>query len=222
MLGPRPAVRVVDLDTGEWCSIRGGAVEGDLQASDKIMQLAAEVLSTEHAQTLDADGRRIFLQPLVPAYRLFVIGAVRIAQVLAPMAEAAGFEVTIVDPRKVFASADRFPGVTLVQEWPDTVLEGFKLDTHSAVVTLSHDVKPDDLALLKALASPAFYIGALGSRKTHAKRVERLRRLGFDNEALVRIHAPVGIDIGARTPAEIAVAILAQLVASKNARRTLR
>ncbi len=153
----------------------------------------------------------LFLRSYAPAARLVVIGAVHIAQFLAPMAALAGFDVIIIDPRQAFASEARFPGITLVVEWPGPALAQVGLDDHTAVVTLTHDPKLDDPALMAALQSPVFYIGALGSTRTHARRIERLREHGL--EALAqRIHAPVGLDLGGRGAAEIAVSILAQVI----------
>jgi xanthine dehydrogenase accessory factor len=146
-----------------------------------------------------------------PALRMIIIGAVHIAQVLAPMARMAGYDVTVVDPRTAFASRERFAGTTLLHEWPDAALETLTLDRRTAVVTLTHDPKLDDPALKTALASEAFYIGALGSTRTHAKRVARLAEAGFGDSDIERLHAPVGLDIGAKSPAEIAVSVLAQI-----------
>jgi xanthine dehydrogenase accessory factor len=146
-----------------------------------------------------------------PPLRLAVIGAVHIAQPLLVMAEAAGYDVTLIDPREAFASKERFPGGRLVHDWPDAALGAYGLDTRTAVVTLTHDAKLDDPALSAALNSPVFYIGALGSTRTHAKRVERLTQAGFSSARIARIDAPIGLDIGAQSPAEIAIAILAQM-----------
>jgi len=146
-----------------------------------------------------------------PPLRLAVVGAVHIAQPLLGMAEAAGYDVTLIDPREAFASADRFPGAHLVHEWPDAALAAHGLDARTAVVTLTHDPKLDDPALDAALRSPVFYIGALGSKRTHAKRVARLGEAGFSEARIARIDAPIGLDLGSRSPAEIAVAILAQM-----------
>jgi len=146
-----------------------------------------------------------------PPLRLVVVGAVHIAQALVPMARLAGYDVTVVDPREAFASAARFPETTLSHDWPDVALAGLGLDARTGVVTLTHDPKLDDPAIAAALGSASFYIGCLGSTRTHAKRVERLRAAGVEDAALARIHAPVGADIGASAPAEIAVAILAQI-----------
>lgn len=151
---------------------------------------------------------RVFNKPR----RLAVVGAVHIAQELVPMARQAGFEVTVIDPREAFATPERFPGVTLSTEWPDQALQTFELDPRSAVVTLTHDPKLDDPALDAALKSDCFYVGALGSTRTQAKRVDRLSEAGFDQKTIGRIHGPIGLNIGAKSPAEIAVAILAEIV----------
>ncbi len=158
-------------------------------------------------------GRKLVLHPHCPPPRLLVVGAVHIAQALAPMAAATGFAVTVIDPRRAFATAERFPGVALREDWPDEAMAALAPDARTAIVTLTHDPKLDDPALIAALRSEAFYIGALGSRRTHAKRVARLQDAGFDEAAIARIHAPVGLDIGALTTAEIAVSILAEIIA---------
>lgn len=148
-----------------------------------------------------------------PPLRLVVVGAVHIAQPLVAMARPAGFDPFLVDPREAFGAAHRFPGERISHDWPDEALAAHGLDARTAVVTLTHDPKLDDPAIRAALAAPVFYIGCLGSTRTHAKRLDRLRAEGVDAEALARLHAPVGLPIGARTPAEIAVAILAQIIA---------
>ncbi len=158
----------------------------------------------------EADGET-FVCIHNPPLRLIVVGAVHIAQALVPMARIAGYDPVIVDPRESFASAERFPGERLVHEWPDEGVRGFGLDARTALVLLTHDPKLDDPALEEALRSEVFYIGALGSSRTHARRVERLRERGFTEAEIARIHGPVGLDIGAAGPAEIAVAILAEM-----------
>ena len=146
-----------------------------------------------------------------PPLRLIIVGAVHIAQALVPMARIAGYDPVLIDPRESFGSAERFPGETILHDWPDEGVQAFGLDTRTALVLLTHDPKLDDPALEQALASDCFYIGALGSTRTHAKRVERMTAVGFSPEQIARIHGPVGLDIGAAGPAEIAVAILAQM-----------
>ena len=150
----------------------------------------------------------------VPPPRLVVIGAVHVSQALAPMARLADFDVTIIDPRTAFATPDRFPDVPLLAEWPEEALKGVPLDPYTALAALTHDPKIDDHPIEAALRAGCFYVGALGSRKTHAKRVERLLGAGVSAAELERIHAPIGVDIGAQSPAEVAVAILAEVIAS--------
>jgi len=192
-----------------------------------VVELNAEQLAEAHgllvagrSAALATSKGEIFLRSYAPSPKLVVIGAVHIAQFLAPMAALAGFEVVVVDPRRAFATEARFPGVTLITEWPGPALARIGLDDHTAVVTLTHDPKLDDPALCAALQSPVFYIGALGSSRTHAKRIERLREHGLA-ELAPRIHAPVGLDLGGRAAAEIAVSVLAQVIQERY-RRTPR
>ena len=161
----------------------------------------------------EADGRS-FVAIHNPPLRMVVVGGVHIAQPLMRMARLAGFDAVLVDPRESFAAPDRFPGETLIHDWPDEALKAHGLDARTAVVTLTHDPKLDDPAIEAALRSEVFYLGCLGSTRTHAKRVARLGEVGFGEDAIARIHAPVGLDIGARAPAEIAVAIMAEIVAT--------
>jgi xanthine dehydrogenase accessory factor len=165
-----------------------------------------------------AGNDEIFTHVFQPTPRLIVVGAVHIAQKLVPLARLADFTVDVVDPRAAFASAERFPDVGLSHDWPDRAVAALAPDSATAVVTLTHDPKLDDPALMVALKSAAFYIGALGSRKTHAKRLERLKAEGFDDAALARLHAPVGLPIGAVSPGEIAVSIMADIVATRHGR----
>ncbi|MYZ47491.1 XdhC family protein [Propylenella binzhouense] len=159
------------------------------------------------------DGRT-FLTVQVPPPRLVVIGAVHISQALAPVARIAGFDMVVIDPRTAFASEERFPDVPLIAEWPDEALKGVPLDAYTGLVALTHDPKIDDGPILAALAANCFYVGALGSRKTHGKRVERLLQAGASAAELERIHAPIGMNIGAQSPAEIAIAIMAEVIAT--------
>lgn len=179
-----------------------------------LAEAAAAAIRSDRSQTLDWDGEEWFVQAFNPPLRLLIVGAVHIAQVLAPMARMLGYAVTVVDPRSAFATEARFPDTDLLRQWPDKALSSLAPDARSAVVTLSHDPKLDDPGLVAALASEAFYIGALGSRRTHARRVERLQELGFDAERLARIRGPAGLDLGARSPAEIALSVLAQMTES--------
>ena len=164
---------------------------------------------------------QLFVHVFNPPLRLIIIGAVHIAQSLAPMATPAGYEVTIVDPRGFFATKDRFPSVSLSNEWPDEALKKLNIDARTAVVTLTHDPKLDDPALQVVLTSNAFYIASLGGRNTHKGRLSRLKNFGFTDDALGRIHGPAGLPIGAVTPSEIALAILAQLTAVRRGRSTV-
>lgn len=173
---------------------------------------APEAFQRDRSGFLDAAEQR-FITVHNPPLRMAVIGAVHIAQALAPMARIAGYDVTVIDPRGAFAAEHRFPGETVREEWPDEALDAFSPDARSAVVCLTHDPKLDDAALMRALVSEAFYVGALGSPRTHAKRAARLSEKGLEPAALTRLHAPIGLDIGARSPAEIAVAILAEATA---------
>ena len=174
--------------------------------------VVAEVLRIGESRTVETPRGDVFLRPYIRAPRLIVVGAVHIAQALVPMATLAGFQVTVLDPREGFATADRFPGATLVLEWPDQAMSALGLDGRTALVALTHDPKIDDPALEAALASDAFYVGALGSRKTQGARRERLGAAGFSSADVDRIHGPIGLPIGARTPEEIAVAVLAQVI----------
>ena len=181
-------------------------------AADPLAEvLAARFASGKSGREETAEGE-VFVRIHRPSPRLVLIGAVHVSQVLAPMAEAVGFDVMILDPRTAFATPERFEGVNLVAEWPDATT--LKLDAETAVATLTHDPKIDDPALIEALRADCFYIGALGSRKTHAKRVDRLHAAGFDDATIGQIHAPIGLSIGAATPAEIAVSVLAEVVAA--------
>jgi xanthine dehydrogenase accessory factor len=203
----RAIVLVTDTGTGDARLVEEAALAGDPLAAE----IAARLRSGRSGML--ADGRT-FLTVQAPPPRLVAIGAVHISQALAPIAGLAGFDVTIIDPRTAFATPERFAGVNLVAEWPEEALAATPLDAHTALAALTHDPKIDDLPLLAALRAGCFYVGALGSRKTHARRLERLAAAGASAAALERIHAPVGIDIGAQSPAEIAVAILAEIIAA--------
>ena len=186
--------------------------EGALAKDAALLSAAHRALSIGRSETVELDGQKIFLNVYVPPARLIIVGAVHIAQSLAPMASLMDFDVTVIDPRRAFATDSRFPGVKVMQEWADEAFEKMGLDSSTAVVTLTHDPKLDDPALESALKSDVFYVGALGSRKTHAKRKERLAEAGISEEQISRIHGPVGLNIGAKSPAEIAVSILGQIV----------
>jgi len=202
---------VTDLESGAQTLITDGVVSGDIDLGPALMRFVEDALAADKGMTADLDGQRYFIQVFSPPRRLIIVGAVHIGQIFAPMAALAGYEVIVVDPRGAFATEARFPGVTLNSEWPDDALEALDIDKRTAIVTLTHDPKLDDPALKVALSKEPFYIGALGSKKTHAKRVERLTTAGVSKQAIERIHAPVGLDIGAMSPAEIAVSILGQM-----------
>lgn len=173
----------------------------------------AEAFRRDRSGTVETAEGEVFIRVYNPPLRMIVIGAVHTAQYLAPLARMGGYDVTIIDPRGAFATDLRFPDVRLVAEWPDEVLPTLGLDARTAFVALTHDPKIDDVALRLALASQAFYIGALGSTRTHAKRLERLKSQGSDEASLARIHAPIGLDIGAQGPAEIALSIMGEITA---------
>ncbi|MGE3231634.1 MAG: XdhC family protein [Hyphomicrobium sp.] len=213
----RPAALVTDLDSGIQALIHEDGVAGALALDDAALAAGRAALAADRSGLLPLSGRRLFLQAVVPSPRLILVGAVHIAQALAPMAALAGYGVTVVDPRRSFATDARFPAFELTTEWPDEALARLAPDARTAIVTLTHDPKLDDAALGIALNSPAFYIGSLGSRKTHAARLKRLTEAGFNDAALARIHGPVGIAIGALSPAEIALSVLAQITAVRRA-----
>ncbi len=210
----RAAVLVTDVASGEQRLVR------EAQASDDpLSDVVLERLRQGKSGLVEAEGRQLFLTVQVPPVRAVVIGAVHISQALAPMARGLDLDVTVIDPRTAFATPERFPDVPVLAEWPDEALPRIGLDRYTALVALTHDPKIDDPALVAALRAECFYIGALGSRKTHGRRVERLVQAGFTEADIARIHAPIGLDIGAVSPAEIAVSILAEIVATLRADR---
>jgi xanthine dehydrogenase accessory factor len=207
----RPIVLVTRIDGGAQAIVTDDTATGALVLTPALRQMIDKALLQDRSMTVEADGARYFLQVQIPPRRLIVVGAVHIAQSLVPMAAIAGYAVIVVDPRGAFATDARFPGVTLSTEWPDDALTALDPDRRTAIVTLTHDPKLDDPALSVALRSEAFYIGALGSKRTHARRVDRLREAGFNDKEIARIHAPIGLDIGAVSPAEISLSILGQI-----------
>ena len=209
----RAAILVTDMGDGRDRVVK----EGDVVAGD-LGEALAKAFRTGLSGTAEAEGRQFFLNVHLPQPRLVVIGAVHISQALAPMAKIAGFPLEIIDPRTAFASDDRFTDVTLHAEWPEDVLKQSPLDRYAALAAVTHDPKIDDFALKAALDAECFYVGALGSRKTHAKRVERLLGMGLTPAQIERINAPIGLNIGAANPAEIAVAVLAQVIAAFRSR----
>ncbi len=202
----RAAIVVTDLSTGAGRLVREEAAAAD--------PLAEELLARFRSgkSGLAESAAEVFLTVHVPPPRLVVIGAVHISQALAPMARIAGFDVAIIDPRTAFATPERFPDIPLFAEWPQDVLARMPLDPFTALAAVTHDPKIDDHPIAAALSAGAFYVGALGSRKTHAKRLERLAAMGVPAEALGRIRAPIGLPIAAQSPAEIAVAVLAEVI----------
>jgi xanthine dehydrogenase accessory factor len=196
----RPCMLVTDITSGEQRLIRAAEV-----SSDPMADILEEQLRLGSSGIVEWGGKAFFLRVETPPVRLIMIGAVHISQMLAPIASLVGFDMIIIDPRNAFATPERFPGVRLIAEWPEVVLPSLHLDHYTAIVLLTHDPRIDDQGLMEALRANCFYIGALGSRKTHTKRLERMRAKGVDDASLKRIHAPIGLDIGAVTPAEIAV-----------------
>ena len=214
-----PAALATHLKSGRQAFIEGERIEGDLALDAAALAGLRAALRDDRNTTLETAEGPVFVEVFNPPLRLIVVGAVHIGQPLARIAALAGYGVTVVDPRSAFATGERFPGVTLSTEWPDEVLPRLAPDRRTAVVTLTHDPKIDDPALAAALRSQAFYIGALGSRKTHAARTHRLQKAGFSEAEIARIRGPVGLAIGALTPAEIAVSILAEITQTLRADR---
>ena len=207
----RSVALVTNLANGDQVQVYPSGTVAGLPAG--LVATVRQAIQDNESQTVEIEGAgRWFVEVLNPPLRLIVVGAVHIAQPLAQIAALAGYDVAIVDPRASFATDARFPGVRLVDEWPDDALKKLDPDRRTAVVTLTHDPKLDDPALAVALKSDAFYIGSLGSRRTHATRLQRLKDMGFKDSDTARIHGPVGLNIEAITPAEIAVSILAQII----------
>ena len=202
---------VTNTGNGQQAFIRDGECVGDLALVPDQLKQVNKMIDRDLSGPITDTA--LFVRVYGPSHRMIIIGAVHIAQALAPMAQLAGFDVTVIDPREGFIKAGRLSDVTTVAEWPDDAMDTLAPDKRTAVVTLTHDPKLDDPALAAALRSPAFYIGSLGSTQTHAKRLQRLKDEGFSNADVARIHGPVGLNIKAKTPSEIAVAILGQVVA---------
>jgi xanthine dehydrogenase accessory factor len=215
----KPAAIATNLTSGAQSLIEGADVTGNLKIDGAIQDGVTKALVEDRSTTIETPAGPVFIEVFNPPLRCFIVGAVHIAQPLARMAAELGYKVTVVDPRTAFATDARFPEIELSTDWPDEALARLKPDKRSAVITLTHDPKLDDPALAEALKSQAFYIGALGSRKTHASRLRRLAELGFQEAELTRIHGPIGLNIGAISPAEIAVAILGQVTSVLRADR---
>jgi xanthine dehydrogenase accessory factor len=206
----RPVALVTDVKTGAQALLDDKGIAGDLSLSQAALSAVKKALADDKSGMAEVEGASLFVQVFNPPLRMVVVGAVHIAQALAPMAALTGYEVVIVDPRRAFATDARFPNTEVTTEWPDDALARLKPNRRTAIVTLTHDPKIDDPALQSALKSDAFYIAALGSKKTHAARLSRLKDAGFDDAATGRIHGPAGLSIGAKSPAEIALSIMGQ------------
>jgi xanthine dehydrogenase accessory factor len=213
----RAVVLVKRIADGAEAVVYPDAAEGELAAHADIVSMARAALASGRSDTVDSSVGKVFLHAFIPAARMIIVGAVHIAQALVPMAAMTGFDVIVIDPRRAFAADYRFPNVTVIQDWPDEAMERLKPDAATAVVTLTHDPKLDDPALEVALKSDALYVGSLGSRRTHEKRKARLLEAGITEAQFARIHGPVGLNIGARSPAEIAVSILAEIIQARAA-----
>lgn len=208
-LARRPVVVITNIATGEQRLVKAADV-----AKDPLRAELDKHLRMGRSELIQVDGDNLFLNIYAPTARLIIIGAVHISQTLAPLAQSLGYDVCIVDPRSAFASPERFPDVQVIADWPETVLPPMNVDRYTAVAALTHDPKIDDFALLHALERDCFYIGALGSRKTHGKRLDRLKAAGESDNSLARIRSPIGMDIGAVSPSEIAVSVMAQITAA--------
>jgi xanthine dehydrogenase accessory factor len=208
----QPVVVVTRLRDGAQSLVQAGHPQGDLELVEPVLAEVRERGLHDRSGRLQTDPG-LFMRCYTPARRLILVGAVHIAQALAPAAVMAGFDVTIVDPRTAFATVERFPATRLAHDWPDVALAKLAPDAQTAVVALSHDPKLDDPALIAALASPAFYVGALGSRRTHAARLERFAARGITGTE--RLRAPVGLDLGGRSAGEIAIAIIAEIIQTR-------
>jgi xanthine dehydrogenase accessory factor len=204
----RAVVVVTDVDSGAQRLVKAADVAGD-----PLKDVIEKHIRSGKSGMEETPQGKVFLTVHVPAPRIVITGAVHISQALAPIGKLLGYDVTIVDPRTAFATQERFPDVTVIAEWPDTALPPLGVDRYTAFVALTHDPKIDDPALTHALARDCFYIGALGSKKTHARRIERLKGQGLTEADLARIHAPIGLPIGAVSPSEIAVAIMGEITA---------
>lgn len=205
----RPVALVTNLESGRQALLDGDNISGELTLGSVILDQARQAVIDNRSGTLESTD--LFVHVFNPPLRLIVVGAVHIAQALVPMAALAGYDVTVIDPRRAWATDARFPDVKISRDWPDEALRSLAPDHRTAVVTLTHDPKLDDPALIEVLRTPVFYIGALGSTRTHGKRLDRLRAQGLSDDDFARIHGPIGLALGAKSPAEIAISILAQM-----------
>jgi xanthine dehydrogenase accessory factor len=210
----RAVALVTDMESGAAELVKASDLARLPLAGTAKGEAVANALRQGRSATVEVEGRRLFLTVHVPPVKVVVTGAVHISQAMVPIAKSLGLDMTVVDPRTAFATPERFPDVPLIADWPDVALPPLGVDRYTAFVALTHDPKIDDPALEHALRAECFYIGALGSRKTHAGRVARLQAAGFAPAAIARIHAPIGLNIGAVSPAEIAVAILGEIIAA--------
>ena len=201
-----------DLESGKQIIINNG----DDQDNKEIIIAAKTIMNQGKSDIVNIGTKRWFINISLPPLRLVTVGAVHIAQPLAEIATISGYEVTIIDPRAAFANNKRFPNIAIINEWPEEALNNFNIDNRTAIVTLTHDPKLDDSALHSALKSNAFYIGSLGSKKTHNARIERLKMSGFTIDEINKINGPVGLAIGASSPQEIAVSIISQIILIRN------
>ncbi len=208
----KSAALLTAIKSGKQSFYENGAASGEVALDDALREGVRHALAGDKNEMVESTAGPVFVEVFNPRLRCIIVGAVHIAQPLARMAALDGFIVTVVDPRTAFATDERFPGIEVSTEWPDEALEKLKPNRRTAIVTLTHDPKLDDPALSVALKSEAFYIGALGSKRTHAARLQRLKDAGFGDNEMSRIRGPVGLDIGAVSPSEIAVSILAQIV----------
>ena len=211
----RSVALVTETASGAQWLVYAEAISPDAGLAEDVAVRARAALADDRSAILDADGKPYFIQVHNPPLRLFIVGAVHITQALARMASIAGYAVTVIDPRRAFAEPERFPGLEVSSDWPDDVLGAAVVDRRAAIVTLSHDPKIDDPALETVLRSEVFYIGSLGSNRTHGKRLARLHEKGFTTTETDRIHGPVGLNIGAKSPAEIAVSIMAEITQAR-------
>ncbi len=220
MMGDSPVTRVIDLTNGATLMVDETGVTGALRLSeDSLNQVHCLHKQGAGGTVIREAETELFVMTHTRPRKLIIVGAVHIAQLLAPMAIAIGFEVTVIDSRPAFAKSERLPGVTIIHQRSEQAMQGLTIDSRTALALLAHDPILDDPALHTALGSPAYYIGCLGSRRTHAGRLDRLRAAGFDEQTLERLHAPVGLDIGGRSAGEIAVSILAEIIAVGNGKR---
>ena len=205
----RAVIVVTDIASGEQRLVKAADIP-----TDPLRAELAKQLRMGKSAMIEVDGNKLFLNVHAPTARLVIIGAVHISQALAPMARALDYDVTVIDPRTAFASPERFPDVPLIADWPEVALPPLNVDAYTAFVAVTHDPKIDDPGLMHAFARDCFYIGALGSRKTHAKRGDRLKALGASDADIAKIRAPIGLNIGAVSPSEIAISILAEITAT--------